>query len=73
MFEFVNMCAQKIQATFKSYITAKRHKQALKKLNNFKNKFKAILVGWKTWSVYNCKKNKEIRNKFSSISNQIDV
>lgn len=58
MFEFVNMCAQKIQATFKGYISQKRHKQAFKKIKQLKIKLGAVLVGWKTWNIYNCKKIK---------------
>jgi myosin heavy subunit len=58
MLEFVNMCAEKIQATFRTYITRKRHLFALKKLKKFKENFCAVLKGWKTWNVFNCKKIK---------------
>jgi hypothetical protein len=72
MFEFINMCAEKIQATFKGYMTYKRHKQAFKRINNFKNKLTAITIGWKTWNIFNCKKLKEMRKNAMNISTQID-
>lgn len=55
MFEFVNLCASKIQATFKAYIMHKRHKLAIAKINKFKQKLCAVLKGWKTSNIYNCK------------------
>ena len=56
MFEFVNLCAEKIQATFKAYIMQKRHKLAMTKINRFKQKLCAVLKGWKTSNIFNCKK-----------------
>jgi hypothetical protein len=73
MFEFINMCAEKIQAIFKGYITRKRHKQAVTKINNFREKLAAATIGWKTWNVYNCRKVKEMRIMAVNISRQIDA
>lgn len=55
------MCASKIQAAFKGHITRKRHLNAIKNVKLFKQKFTAVLKGWKTWNVFNCKKIKQIR------------
>lgn len=56
MFEFINLCASKIQATFKAYIMHKRHKIAIRKVNRFKEKLCAVLRGWKASNIYNSKK-----------------
>lgn len=72
MLEFVNMCAAKIQATFKSYVTFKRHREAISRLNNFKSKLSAVVAGWKVWNIYNCKKIVELRALSRNISREID-
>jgi hypothetical protein len=58
MLEFINMCAIKIQASFKAYIFAKRHLFAVKKLKKFREKMLAVVKGWKTRHIYSCKRIK---------------
>ena len=67
------MCAEKIQATFKGYMAWKRHTQAIKRINNFREKLSAVAVGWKTWNIYNCRKVKEMRSAAMVIERQINV
>ncbi len=50
------MCAEKIQAVFKGYIKQKRHIQAIKKIDKFKNNLSDIVKSWKLWNIYNCKR-----------------
>ena len=71
MFEFINMCAEKIQSIFKGYMQRKRHLQAMKMIKNFKNKFQNVVKSWKFWNIYNCKKIKELRLLVKSINQEI--
>jgi len=57
------MCASKIQNAFKAHIYAKRHRQALKRLDKFKNVAKALVKGWKTRQIFRViKMNGAIKN-----------
>ena len=52
--EFINMCAEKIQAVFKGYLTRKYHRRATQKMTAFIAKCRAAVVGWKTRRVLQC-------------------
>ena len=53
------MCAEKIQAVFKGYITQKYHRKAVQKMRKFKGNMKALVVGWKVRRILGCNKVQE--------------
>ncbi len=65
------MCAERIQAVFRGYLTRKYHRRALQKMKEFKARCMALVAGWKTRRILRSKKMKEerevIRSKLSEV------
>ena len=48
------MCAEKIQAVFKGYLTRKRHIKAMRRLRKFAQSLTAVVKGWKVRQIFKC-------------------